>query len=59
MSTRGGRRGQPQQLNAANDSEFIELLSFLLIIVKIMGNYGKMIGTGMPNILLFILYRKG
>ena len=35
--------------NAANNSKFIELQSFLLTIVKIKGK-------GMPNILLFILY---
>ena len=47
--------------NAANNSEFIELLSFLLIIVKTImfpvNFMGKMKGRGMPNILLFILYR--
>ena len=41
--------------------QIIELQSFLLIIVKIFpgGSMGEIIGRGMPNILLFILYHKG
>jgi len=43
---------------------FIELQSFLLILAKTIefflgGFMGKIIGRGMPNILLFILYHEG
>ena len=50
--------------NAANNSEFIELQYFFVNYSKNHrifpgGFMGKMICRGIPNILLFILYREG
>ena len=46
----------------ANNSEFIELRSFWLILVKTIdflgGSMGEMIGRGMPNVLLLFYIAK-